>query len=129
MILGIMSKNKFSFGAIWVVPDETIKFPKNLFRTNHNYRTVVIVENSKYNYDKKEEYILIAPLSSQLKIYDNIDIFLNKDKLNNLEKDSFIRMRAIQFIPKSSCKKYIGKISDEKKHDIYFTLQSYINNN
>lgn len=123
-----MGKNKYNFGAIWVIPDEKIKFPKNLFRTAHKNRTVVIVENSKYNYNKNEEDILVVPLSSQLNIYHSDDILINTDDLNKLDKDCYARMRAIQFINKSSCIEYIGKISDEIKYDILYTIQSYINN-
>ena len=123
-----MGKNKYNFGAIWVIPDKKIKFPKNLFRTEHKNRTVVIVENSKYNNNKNETDILVIPLSSQLSIYHPDDILIKKDDSNKLDKDCYARMRAIQFINKSSCIKYIGKVSDEIKCDILYTIQSYINN-
>lgn len=122
-----MANRKYKLGSIWQIPDEEIKFPKDLFRNHHHSRLVVIVENSNYNFNNKENCILVAPLSSQILEYHQTDILINPNELNNLEKKSYIRMRAIQFISKSLLKKYIGKINDDQKYDILFTTQSYFN--
>ncbi len=123
-----MENRKYRFGAIWQISDKEIKFPKNLFRTYHNSRLVVIIENSDLNFDKKEDFILIAPLSSVTLEHHNQDILIEPDDFNKIDKKSYIRMRAIQFIEKSSLKHYIGKTSNEIKSDILFTLNSYFNN-
>lgn len=122
-----MTNRKYQLGSIWQIPDEEIKFPKNLFRTYHESRLVVIIENSDYNFDTKENCILIAPLSSQILEHHSTDILIEPNELNRIDKKSYIRMRAIQFISKSSLKRYIGKVDDEQKYDILITTQSYFN--
>lgn len=123
-----MDNRKFHMGAIWRVPDKKINFPNNLFRTSHKERVVVIIENSDMNFDKKENLILIAPLSTQILQHHKLDIFIKPDEINRLDKECYIRMRAIQFIPKSLCKKYVGKMNNNIKYDILTTLKLYINN-
>lgn len=123
-----MDNKKYQMGAIWRIPDEKIKFPNNLFRKYHNERVVVVIEHSNFNFDKKEDVILIAPLSSQTLQHHCLDILIKPDEINRLKKESYIRMRAIQFIPKSLCNKYIGKMTDNIKCDILATLNLYINN-
>lgn len=117
---------KYVMGAIWSVPDTKITFPFNLFRKPHPHRLVVIVENSACNFDKNQDTIMIAPLSSQTLQHSPYDILITKNDTNNLIKDSYIRMRAIQFICKSDLDKYVGKISDDIKCRIIATIEDYI---
>lgn len=116
-------------GAIWRVPDNEVKFPQDLNRTYHRERIVIIIEHSNLNFDLDEELILIAPLSSQIEQYHALDIFVEPSELNSLDKPCYVRMRAIQFIPKAILKKYVGKIENEAKYDILATLNFYINGN
>ena len=119
---------KYTVGRIWEVPDVKVFFPLNLFtRSKHRTRPVVIVENSSLNFDEKEKSILIAPLSSNMDEHHFYDIKLIPDEKNGLTKDSYIRMRAIQFISKSSLIKYLGKVSNDNINDILLTLNDYIN--
>lgn len=122
-----MDKKKYQMGAIWIIPDKEIKFPWNLFRQYHQSRTVVVIEQSSFNFDPNEDLILVAPLSSKILEHHSTDILLEPDELNKLDKKSYIRMRAIQFITKSSCKRYVGRLSDINKCDILSTLQFFIN--
>lgn len=122
-----MNINNFNFGSIYWVPDKKINFPKTLFkRTTHQSRTVVILENSIYNNDDNEDCILIAPLSSN-NVFHPKDIKISKNSLNNLSKDSYIRMRAIQFIEKINFTNYVGELSDDEKAEALLTISSYIN--
>lgn len=118
---------KYKFGAIWEIPDKEIKFPRDLFRTYHNSRIVVIIEFSELNFNKDEEFILIAPLSSDTSQHHNLDILVKSNTENRLNFDSYIRMRAIQFIPKSLLKNYIGKLDNNTKCDVLATINSYFN--
>lgn len=71
---------------------------------------------------------MVAPISHILSEHHNLDILIHPTNINNLDYDSYIRMRALQFIDKDNLKNYIGKIDDlETKTLILETIKTYFN--
>lgn len=73
-------------------------------------RPVVIVQNDRLNSVPQTPVILVAPLTSQVRVMENDYVVRADGKL--LDKDSVIQLSLVQPIPKRALTKFIGKVSD-----------------
>lgn len=75
------------------------------------YRPVLIVQNDQLNSVPQMPVILVAPITSQQRVYEN-DYPLRADG-TLLDKDSVIQVSLIHALPKRALSKLVGKLKDE----------------
>lgn len=119
--LSILKDNrKFKFGSIWQVRDILINIP-NIDRFNkrkyHFSRCIVVIDNSKENFNDDSLLISIVPLSHQIDCKRKFDIELFPEK-DNVKENSIMMLDYIQPILKKDLYKCVGEISEDKKYEL-----------
>lgn len=116
----IKDNRQFIFGAIWKVRDALINIP-NIDRLNkrtyHFTRCVIIVDNSKENFNEDSLLISIAPISSKVEFKRKFDIDLIENEDDVLE-DSILMLDYVQPMLKKDLYKCVGNISEEKRYEL-----------
>ncbi len=103
----------FVQGQIYLADDkyvsEALKAAFNLDVKQH--RPILIVQNDQLNVVPQMPVILVAPITSQRRVYEN-DYPLRADG-TLLDKDSIIQLSLIHALPKRALTKLIGKLKDD----------------
>lgn len=103
----------FVQGQIYLADD---KYVSEALKTAFNLdvkqrRPVLIVQNDQLNSVPQMPIILVAPITSQPRVYQN-DYALRADG-TLLDKDSVIQLSLIHALPKRALIKLVGKLKDE----------------
>jgi mRNA interferase MazF len=69
--------------------------------------------------------VTIIPISSNLASATSVDIIIRKDSMNNLFKDSVLKMHHISSFDKRRFIHHIGKLSDEQMDFVKEKLKSH----
>ena len=115
----------FVFGDIWKVRDELINIPNAdrviKGRKLHFTRCIIIVQNNEDNFDEDCYTISIAPISSRTDCERKNDVVLFKGE-DGVRKDSIVMLDYIQPMLKKDLYQCVGKISEDRKYDIYANI-------
>lgn len=98
-------------GGIYRTKDSAIDFPADDLRgtrTNHDFRTVVVLSNDEHCQSLAEE-VLVAPLSHNLHMKYATDVVIRASKDNGLAQDSRIILSHVQPILKSALEQFFGQ--------------------
>lgn len=93
-------------------------------REQNGIRPVVIISGNNLN--DHSDLKIVCPLSSQIKQYAG-SLFLKKDDINKLTKDSEVLVFQIRTIDQSRLIKKIGKITEDQMQRIYLYLDEILN--
>lgn len=93
-------------------------------REQNGIRPVVIISGNNLN--GHSDLKIVCPLSSQIKHYTG-SLFLKKDDINKLTKDSEVLVFQVRTIDQSRLIKKIGKITEDQMKTIRFYLNEILN--
>jgi mRNA-degrading endonuclease toxin of MazEF toxin-antitoxin module len=103
----------FVYGQIYLADDKYVSEAlKAAFQLEVKHqRPVVIVQNDALNSVPQMPVILVAPLTSQLRVYEN-DYALRADG-TLLDRDSVIQVSLIHPLPKRALLRLIGRLKED----------------
>ncbi len=93
-----MTSKEIHQGEVWRIPDALIVFPEDRLpkpkRTRHKFRSVVILSAEEDCQDPTHITLLVAPLSTKIKIKKKTDFLIKKEE-GKLKEDSAVRLGLI----------------------------------
>ncbi len=104
-------------GGIYRLRDSAVDFPVDDHRgtrTEHDFRTVVVLSCQSHCDDPDEEEVLIAPMSHTLTLSRLTDCQFKPNKENGLNAPGRILLSHIQPVPKIALEKMFGRFTDSE---------------
>jgi len=110
---------EFQRRQIWLV-----NFDPSFGHEYQKVRPAIIIQNEKYI--TSSQLLTVIPISSQTSKFTELDIYLKKDLMNRLMKDSLLKIKQISSFDKRRFVKLIGIINQQILEQIDQNLQLFL---
>ncbi|OQX72636.1 MAG: MazF family transcriptional regulator [Bacteroidetes bacterium 4484_249] len=110
---------QFRRGQIWLV-----NFDPSIGHEYKKIRPAIIIQCEKYI--TTSSLLTVIPVSSKIANHTDLDIFVKKDSLNRLMKDSLIKTKQISSFDNRRFIKLIGLVSDKMMVNIDKNLHIFL---